>query len=401
MTRIAFLLWPDTFEDWYEPLGVTRSGYLSGYEGEWSTTLARALVRGGVDVHLVHGTLRGAQTAIHDPSGATVHFVPSTAAYRALRMLLWGHRWWERTQRLAPATPLASTMSLRLVREILRIRPDVVVVQDYETLRYDVAAPLLRAAGLRVVGLDTGASARPSRAPWKGWTRGLADQLLAVHGAEAARLRALGHDRVQVWPVPVRTDVFSPADRTAARRALGIDAGERLVFAAARLHPVKNLPLLVDACRAAGATLAIAGEGSQRRRLEQGRPPHLRLLGWQRPEELATWYAACDVVALSSDNEGQPIAVLEGLACGRGVVATSVGGVAEVVRDGATGWLVRPRDRHAFAEALRVALADRETTDAYGAAGRRLTLERHSAGAVAEWFTGLTERGPTTSVAGR
>lgn len=389
MTRIAFLLWPNTFEDWYAPLDISREAYLATYAGEWSITLARALVQGGLDVHLVHGTLGTAQTATQIPSGATAHFVPTTPAYRALRMLLWGHRFWERTQWLAPAAPAAATLSPGLVRHLVRLRPDVVVVQDYETVRYDVAVLLLRAAGLRVVAMDTGASAQPSRAPWKRLTRRLSRQLLAVHEAEAVRLRTAGHSRVSVWPVPVRADLFTPGDRADARAQLGLADEERVVFSAARLHPVKNLPLLADACADAGATLVLAGEGSERRRLTRRGAAGLRLVGWQSSEQLRAWYAAADVVALSSNTEGQPIAVLEAFSCGRGVVATAVGGVPEVVRAGETGWLVPPRDREALAAALQEALQDRTLTDDYGAAGRELVLRRHSAERVSAAFRDL------------
>ena len=381
--RVAFLLWPDTFDDWYSPLGVSREDYLATYDGEWSTSLARALVDSGMDVHLVHGTLGDAQAATQRPSGATAHFVPTTRAYRGLRWLTWGHRWWERTQGLQKLAPVASTASPRLVRAVVRLRPDVVVVQDYETLRYDIAAPLLRLAGLRVVGMDTGASARPSGAWWKPWTRRLARQMLAVHEAEATRLRAAGHRRVSVWPAPVRTDVLVPGDRASARARLGLEPDARIVFSAARLHPVKNLPLLADACRDAGADLVVAGEGAERKRLER---PGVRLLGWQSVEQLVTWYAAADVVALSSNTEGQPIAPLEALACGRAVVATAVGGVPEVVREGETGWVVPPRDRAALASALEQALVERALTDSYGENGRRLVLTAHTPQAVAQAF---------------
>jgi glycosyltransferase involved in cell wall biosynthesis len=383
MTRLAFLMWPDTFEDWYDPLGVTREDYLSGYDREWSISLAAALVTGGVDVHLVHVTRGSALTAEQQPSGATVHFVPATVVYRALRRLTWGHRWWERTQGLWQVAPLASTLSPRLVRLIVGIHPDAVLIQDYETLRFDVAAPVLAGAGVRVLGLDTGASARPSSAPWKRWTRNRAHRLLAVHEREATRLRNLGHERVSVWPVPVRTDVFRPGDRRAARRALGISDEDRLVFSATRLHPVKNLPLLVDACADVGAGLVLTGDGPERTVLERKRSAGLRLVGWQSPEQLHNWYAAADVVALSSNQEGQPTAVLEAFACGRAVVATAVGGVPEVVRPGETGWLVPPRDRSALAAALSDALADRAHTDGLGRAGRAIVLDRHSAPAVA------------------
>jgi len=386
MTRLAFLLWPDTFEDWYSALGVSRADYLESYAGEWSISLTRALVAAGGDVHLVHGTLGDAATAVQRPSGATAHFVPTTAAYRALRWLAWGHRWWQRTSSVWRVAPVAAALSPRLLRRLVGLHADAVVIQDYETLRFDIVAPLLKAAGQRVVAIDTGASARPSRAPWKRWTRRCADVLLAVHEAEAERLRNLGHSRVAVWPAPVRTDIFVRGDRQQARQQLAVAADEPVVFAATRLHPVKNLTLLADACADVGATLVLAGDGPERRTLESRGSRALRLLGWKSGDELMRWYAAADVVALSSNQEGQPIAILEAFACGRGVVATAVGGVPEVVRDGETGWTVPPRDRTALAAALGKALADRETTDRYGESGRDYVLAHHSAEAVAAAF---------------
>lgn len=388
MTRFAFLLWPDTFEDWYSPLGVSRSEYLADYDREWSISLARSLVQSGLDVHLVHGSLGKPETALQRPSGATAHFVTAPVTYRGFRRFAWGHRWWSYTSRSWSVAPLLSTASPRLIRHLVRLRPDWVVIQDYESLRYDVAAPLLRLAGLRVVALDTGGSARPSSAVWKPWTRRLASHLLAVNEAEAARLRGCGHEHTRVWPVPVRTDLYLPKDRAAARAELGIDPALPLVFAATRLHQVKNLPLLADACRDVGATLVLTGDGPERATLARRASPP-RLLGWQPVEQLVNWYAAADVVGLSSNSEGQPVALLEAFACGRAVVATSVGGVPEVVRDGETGWLVPPGRRDALAAALSEALSDRARADRFGRAGRELVLRRHSAEAVARMFAEL------------
>jgi glycosyltransferase involved in cell wall biosynthesis len=70
--------------------------------------------------------------------------------------------------------------------------------------------------------------------------------------------------------------------------------------------------------------------------------------------------------------------VLEALAAGRGVVATAVGGVGDVVRDGETGWLVPPRDAGALRDALAAALADPAEADRRGAAGRERVLARHA-----------------------
>ena len=388
-------MWPDTFEDWYGPLGVDRDSFLAGYDGEWTIAVAGALVAAGHDVHIVYGSREGAPPGRQEPSGATVHFVAAPAAYRSLVHATWGDRSCPALEAVWPwAGPLAAAASWRLVDTVRSLQPDAVVVQDYESLRFDVLTPLLRTAGLAVTGIDTGGSALPSRAPWKPVTRRLARRLLASHGREADRLRSLGHRRVDVWPVPVRTDIFRPADRAQARESLGIDPQEPVVFAAGRLHPVKQPVALSDACAMLGVTLVLAGEGRERSPLEarQSDGRRLRLLGQSAPGEIARWYAACDVVALASTQEGQPVAVLEALACGRGVVATAVGGVPEVIRDGETGWLVEARDPDALKAAIALALADHHEADRRGQRGRELVLARHTPAAFAAWMAAqLTE----------
>lgn len=377
-------MWPDTFEDWYGPLGIDRDALLHDYEGEWSVGFARALVRAGHEVHIFYGSRTGAASGRQRRSGALLHFIPVPAPYRALLHAAWARpssppgAW---LQAVWPAAPAVAALSPRLVASVRSVRPDAVVVQDYESLRFDILAPLLRLAGLRVVGLDTGGSASPSTRPWKHLTRRTAAKLLAGHEREAARLRAAGLRPVAVWTPPVRTDLYGSAPaRQEARASLGVGIQEQIVFCAGRLHPVKQLPVLAAACAHAGAHLVVAGEGPDRPALERmaasGTP--VRLLGPLAPEEVALWYAACDLSALASTQEGQPLAVIEALAAGRAVVATEVGGVPEVVLDGVTGWLVPPRDQEALAAALKDALADPEEADARGRRGRELVSGRFS-----------------------
>src|SRR5205807_1223141 len=76
----------------------------------------------------------------------------------------------------------------------------------------------------------------------------------------------------------------------------------------------------------------------------------LLFAGWRR--ELQPVYAACDIVALTSDNEGTPVAVIEAMASGRPIVATEVGGVADVLEGGRYGLLVPPGDAARFADAV-------------------------------------------------
>lgn len=100
----------------------------------------------------------------------------------------------------------------------------------------------------------------------------------------------------------------------------------------------------------------------------------LRFLGFR--EDARAFLAAADAVVNPSDAEGLPLVVLEGLALGRPVVATAVGGVPSVVVDRSTGLLVPPGDPVALAEAMREALTATEATE-WGRAGAALVAEHH------------------------
>jgi glycosyltransferase involved in cell wall biosynthesis len=171
--------------------------------------------------------------------------------------------------------------------------------------------------------------------------------------------------------------------RKEARAALGLDNSARVVAIVARLFPEKNHIMLLRAfaevsAKVEGARLLIVGEGSEReailKEIERlGLEDCVEVMGVRR--DVARILAASDAFALSSDREGLPIAVLEAMAAARPVVATSVGDLPSVVRDGETGRVVPPRDPSAFAEALIDVLADGERAEEMGARGRRLVQD--------------------------
>jgi len=101
---------------------------------------------------------------------------------------------------------------------------------------------------------------------------------------------------------------------------------------------------------------------------------------------------AVAVLALPSWTEGLPMTVLEAMAHARPVVATPVGGTAEVVADGVTGLLVPPRDPDALAAALRRLLDDADLRRRMGEAGRRRVAEQFTADLMTKRFLDLYER---------
>lgn len=116
------------------------------------------------------------------------------------------------------------------------------------------------------------------------------------------------------------------------------------------------------------------------------------LLGWRTREQLQRQLAEADALVLSSDSEGVPLAILEAAALARPAIATDVGGVAEVVQSGKTGWLVRRQDVTALAGALADCLRQPEAElQRLGRSARAMVLNRtagRSAAMLKKLFSG-------------
>jgi glycosyltransferase involved in cell wall biosynthesis len=152
--------------------------------------------------------------------------------------------------------------------------------------------------------------------------------------------------------------------RAGLRRELGLD-GPTLAFAG-RLGPQKALGVALEAvAEVPSMSLVIAGDGPDRGALEArardlGVDERTRFLGSVSRDVVLRLFRAADATVLSSSWENLPHTVLEALAVGSPVIATAVGGVPEVVRDGENGLLVPPNDADALAAALRRLLEDDE-----------------------------------------
>lgn len=173
--------------------------------------------------------------------------------------------------------------------------------------------------------------------------------------------RGIGRtDRFEVVPLGLDLERYRSVDRTAARQRLGVPLDALVVVAVGRLVPIKRVDRLIRVfaslhARRPDTHLYIIGDGSERpaaetQVAEAGLRDAVTFCGWR--SDTATWYAAADFVALSSDNEGTPLALIEAAAAGRPAAATAVGGVADVVTDGVTGLLAPANDEAALAEAM-------------------------------------------------
>jgi glycosyltransferase involved in cell wall biosynthesis len=174
--------------------------------------------------------------------------------------------------------------------------------------------------------------------------------------------------------------------RGESRRVLGIGPDRFAVGWIGRMTGVKRTDDVLRAFRrlrdrGVDACLCMVGDGPdrpavERRAHELGIMRDTLFLGYQ--EEVAPYYAAFDAMILPSINEGTPVSALEALAAGRPVVATRVGGVPDVVREGENGFLVDAGDVDALADRLARLAADPELRELLGAAGRARVVPRYS-----------------------
>jgi glycosyltransferase involved in cell wall biosynthesis len=176
--------------------------------------------------------------------------------------------------------------------------------------------------------------------------------------------------------------------RVETRRVMGIPPERFTVGWIGRMTAVKRTDDVLLAFRAlrergVDATLCMVGDGPdrdhvERRAHELGIMRDTLFLGYQ--EEVAPYYAAFDAMVLSSGNEGTPVSAIEALAAGRPVVATRVGGVPDVVRDGEDGYLVETGAIDEIAAALERLAADPALRERMGESGRARVLPRYSVG---------------------
>jgi glycosyltransferase involved in cell wall biosynthesis len=174
--------------------------------------------------------------------------------------------------------------------------------------------------------------------------------------------------------------------RLDSRRHLGIPPDRFAVGWIGRMTAVKRTDDVLRAFKelrdgGVDACLCMVGDGPDRESLERrahelGVVRDTLFLGYQ--EDVAPYYAAFDALVLPSGNEGTPVSAIEALAAGRPVVATRVGGVPDVVRDGEDGFLVEPGATDELAERLARLACDPELRRRMGDAGRARVLPRYA-----------------------
>jgi glycosyltransferase involved in cell wall biosynthesis len=193
-------------------------------------------------------------------------------------------------------------------------------------------------------------------------------------------------EKMVVIPTGVDTERFHPLAGTGFKERLGLDPSKPVVGTVTRMRVRKGVEEFLRAMasvleRRSDAQAVIVGDVSLDEDLQRlvdstVLRDRLRLLG--RRDDMPEVLSAVDVFVLSSHDEGMSAAILEAMAMQLPVIATDVGGTAEVVRRDKSGILVPPRDPEPLAQAVEQLLADRQRREAMGRLGRQIVEQGFS-----------------------
>jgi len=290
-----------------------------------------------------------------------------------------------------------------LIARFAQRRPDVVHVHSGVWLK---AARAARAAGTRRV-IHT-VHGLLDREPWYGDTlKRFAARATDVVVAVSDPLHRYLVDDVHLHPAQVvtvingvDTETFRPGNRVGTlRQRLGIGADSIVVGHVARLAPIKNQILLIDAFAAfrrqhEDAHLIIVGDGPERPSLEQ----RIRELALETSAHLvgtfddtAPLYREFDIFVLCSRAEGTSMSILESMASGISIVATDVGGNPALLDGGSCGLLIPSESKDALVAALGRLTTNETERAAFARAGRRRAESTYSEAKVVDQYVDLYE----------
>jgi L-malate glycosyltransferase len=282
---------------------------------------------------------------------------------------------------LAPRTEMDLNAAWRLSRFIKQLRPDVLHAHDPHavamaalalSMSTQLAKPPLVASRRVDFHLRGSALSR--------WKYRQVDCFICASDAIRQMLMGDGVPEMRAVTVHEGIDLGHVAAAPAAKlhEELWLPHHAPLVGNVAALVPHKGQRHLIEAAmlvlpQVPDARFILAGEGELRPALErQIREHHLEkhvLLVGFRPDVLSL-HKAFDIFVMSSLTEGLGTSLLDAMACGKPIVATTAGGIPEVVVDGETGFLVAPRDHEGMARAIVSLLKDEALRRRMGEAGR-------------------------------
>jgi len=357
---VGIVIGPELLEDWLDHIDISFDAFLNEMMGSWMFGFIESLKLMGVEPVSIGVSTRVKERKcfIHRPTGTVVCLLPPTKFYQVMCVVrgvfqdatFIGSRWIRAIVRVL--TAYSCTPILALWRELRATRYASLLVQDYETGRFDVTVLLGKLTGIPVFGTFQGVGA------WRRifrFIRGRAvrncNGLIIAAETEAERVkRSYGLPASKVARIynPLAVTSWAPADKSRARSELGIPLTAEVAVWHGRIAlDQKGLDILIAAweriCRSrpnADLRLILIGMGPDGEELDSiiGKSAVsgvVRINKWVHDTVLLRQYLGCaDLFLFASRYEGFPLAPMEAMACGLPVVASAASGMQEILKDG-------------------------------------------------------------------
>lgn len=387
---IVGILIADAFDEWLEELGISLDAFSNQMMGSWVFNYIQALQTVGVRPILfcVSAKVSTLTRKTHRPTGAMIIVLPTPTISQQLKQWLpndivtvTGDCWheisievlkraWKRLVLLFIG--FLSTPLIILFRELQREGCRSLLVQEYESIRFDLCVLVGRLKGVQVFGTFTGGGpVRRFSLPLHRLALGLCAGFAIGARGEANRVRTQYRspkETVSLIYSPVDLDVFYPSPRDEGRKLLRIPSHVKVAMYHGRIDvSYKGLDVLLNAWRLVcqsfpeqNIRLILIGTGTDDKALSQ-LLADMELQGvewhnqWVNDRDLIRRYlSSADVYVFPSRGDACPNAVIEAMACGLPIVASDVNGIADILEGGehSGGVLVPPGDALALAEAL-------------------------------------------------
>ncbi|HEU4928253.1 MAG TPA: glycosyltransferase family 4 protein [Candidatus Krumholzibacteria bacterium] len=298
--------------------------------------------------------------------------------------------------------------ALRLVSHLRSFRPHVVFCLDHhDAMTMGRLAGLISGANALVVASHATSLVGKRRLfdPLDRLLMEFTRRVVAVSRSHAEVLRRReGVERERIAVIENGVDLaawpfVSERLRAESRAALELGPDDQVVLMVAGLRPEKAHEVLLAATarlqdRGRRVRVLLAGDGERRAAIEAaavalGVRANVEFLGTRR--DIARLLHASDAVVLPSSAEALPLALLEAMAAGTPVIASAVGSIPEVVRDGDTGLLIQPGDDVSLADRIGVILDDEARAAGLRVRARACVAQRYSIDETASRYQALFE----------